>query len=91
MLEFLRSLRMRAADHREVFAEFAVLLVFVIAEQVAQAKSEARLRVVRSERRTLHSPSSDLRASARHPPREGEKAALLRRGLPRKRGRARLA
>lgn len=47
MLEFLRSLRVRVADHREVFAEFAVLLVFVIAEQAAQAKSAARLRVVR--------------------------------------------
>ena len=32
-----------AADHRDVFAEFAVLLVFIIAEQMAAAKSEAQI------------------------------------------------
>jgi hypothetical protein len=47
MPDFFRSLRPGAADHREVFAEFAVLLVFVVAEQLAARRGQARLRVVR--------------------------------------------
>jgi hypothetical protein len=47
MFEFLRSLRQGAADHREVFAEFAVVLVFIVAEQLAARRGRARLRVVR--------------------------------------------
>ena len=47
MLDFLRSLRVGAAGHRDVFAEFAVLLVFTIGEQLAAAKNEARMRGVR--------------------------------------------
>jgi hypothetical protein len=33
MVQFLKSLRVGAADHRDVFQEFAVLMVFVMAEQ----------------------------------------------------------
>ena len=46
MLDFFRSLRRGRADHRSVFAEFAVLLVFVVAEQMTERKPP-RLRVVR--------------------------------------------
>ena len=47
MTEFLRSLRRGPAEYRSVFAEFAFLLIFAFAEQVAARKSRARLRVVR--------------------------------------------
>jgi hypothetical protein len=47
MLEFFRSLRRRPKAHREVFAEFAVQLLFLIAERMAARKGPARLRVVR--------------------------------------------
>jgi hypothetical protein len=46
-MEFLRSLRRGPADHRSVFTEFAVLLVFVVAESMMRAKERPRLRVVR--------------------------------------------
>lgn len=47
MLNFLRSLRPKPNDHRSTFAEFAVLLVFVVADQLARAKERPRLRAVR--------------------------------------------
>ena len=47
MVQFLRSLRRVPGDHRDVFAEFAVQMVFMIAEQIAAKKGRARLRVVR--------------------------------------------
>jgi hypothetical protein len=47
MIQFLKSLRRGPGDHREVFAEFAVLMVFVIADQLAAARERPRLRVVR--------------------------------------------
>ena len=47
MLQFLKSLRRGRVDHRAVFNEFAVLLVFVIADQLAAARQRPRLRVVR--------------------------------------------
>lgn len=47
MIEFYRSLRRGPDDHRDVFAEFAVQLVFIVAEQIAAKKGRARLRVVR--------------------------------------------
>jgi hypothetical protein len=47
MVDFLRSLRRGPGDHRDVFAEFAVLLVFVVAEQWAAARERPRLRMVR--------------------------------------------
>ncbi len=47
MKESLKSLRRRPDDHRAVFAEFAVLMVFVIAEQLANANKRPRLRVVK--------------------------------------------
>ena len=47
MLRFWKSLRRGPDDHREVFADFAVLLVFAVAEQMAAAKDRPRLRVVR--------------------------------------------
>ena len=47
MGKFLKSLRREPEDYRSVFAEFAVLLVFVVAEQMAAAKDRPRLRVVR--------------------------------------------
>jgi len=47
MVEFLRSLRRGPGDHREVFAEFGVQVVFLVAEQLAARRGQARLRVVR--------------------------------------------
>jgi hypothetical protein len=47
MTKFLKSLRREPEDYRSVFAEFAVLLVFAVAEQMAVAKDRPRLRVVR--------------------------------------------
>lgn len=47
MTKFLKSLRRRPGDHRSVFAEFAVLLVFVVAEQIVIAQDRPRLRVVK--------------------------------------------
>ena len=48
MLKLLRSLRREPDDHRSVFAEFAVMLVFIVAEQLAAGKRRgARLGAVR--------------------------------------------
>jgi len=47
MLQFLRSLRRGPGGHRDVFAEFAVKLLFLIAAEMAARKQQARLRVVR--------------------------------------------
>jgi hypothetical protein len=47
MLHFFKSLRRRPGDHREVFAEFAVLMVFVLAEHLAATQQRPRLRVVK--------------------------------------------
>ena len=43
MIDFLKSLRREPEDYRSVFAEFAVLLVFVVAEQIAAAKGKPRV------------------------------------------------
>jgi hypothetical protein len=45
MLNFLRSLRRPPGDHRDVFAEFAVMIVFVVAGQWAGRKDEAGRRI----------------------------------------------
>jgi hypothetical protein len=42
MLDFLRSLRRGPGGHRDVFAEFAVMVVFVVAGQWAGRKGGAR-------------------------------------------------
>ena len=47
MTDFLRALRRRPAEHREVFAEFAILLVFAVAEQMAAQRERLRMRIVR--------------------------------------------
>jgi hypothetical protein len=47
MMAFLRSLRRGPGGHRDVFAEFAVKLLFLIAEHMAERRGKARLRVVR--------------------------------------------
>ena len=47
MLQMLKSLRRRPGDHRDVFAEFAVLMVFIVAEHLAATRDRPRLRVVR--------------------------------------------
>ena len=47
MTEFLKSLRRAPGDHRETFAEFAMVMIFLRAEQTAAKKGQARLRVVR--------------------------------------------
>ncbi len=47
MLDFFKSLRRGPEDHRDVFAEFAMLLIFLRAEHMAAKKGQARLRVVR--------------------------------------------
>ncbi len=46
MLKFFKSLRRGPDDHREVFAEFAVLLVSVVADHLAAKRQRPRLRVV---------------------------------------------
>ncbi len=45
MTEFLKSLRRGRCDHREVFAEFVLTLIYLRAEQTAKTR-RARLRVV---------------------------------------------
>jgi hypothetical protein len=47
MRNFLKSLRRGSGEHREVFAEFAMVLIFLRAEQLVAKKGRARLRVVR--------------------------------------------
>jgi hypothetical protein len=47
MLDFFKSLRRGSADHREVFAEFAMVMIFLRAEHMAARRGQARLRVVR--------------------------------------------
>lgn len=47
MLSFFKSLRRESGDHRDVFAEFAMLLIFLRAEHMAAKRGQARLRVVR--------------------------------------------
>ncbi len=47
MIELIRSLRRRPGEHRDVFAEFAVLMAFVVAEQLVSARHKPRLRVVK--------------------------------------------
>ena len=47
MLQLFKSLRRGPGDHRSVFAEFAVLMVFVVAEHMAATKQRPRLRVVK--------------------------------------------
>jgi hypothetical protein len=47
MTEFFKSLRSRPGDHRDVFAEFAMVLIFLRVEQSAARRGQARLRVVR--------------------------------------------
>jgi hypothetical protein len=47
MINFLKSLRREPEDYRSVFAEFAIMLVFAVAEQMAAAKDRPPLRVVR--------------------------------------------
>ena len=46
MTEFFKSLRRGQGDHREVFAEFAMVMIFLRAEQSAARRGHARLRVV---------------------------------------------
>jgi len=46
MIDFLKSLRRGPEDHREIFAEFALALIFLRAEHIAGKRSGARLRVV---------------------------------------------
>ncbi len=47
MLNLLKSLRRGPEDHREIFADFAVLLVFVVADHLAAKQQRPKLRVVR--------------------------------------------
>jgi hypothetical protein len=47
MIYFLKSLRRGPGDHRDVFAEFAMVMIFLRAEQMAAKRGAARLRVVR--------------------------------------------
>jgi len=47
MIQFVKALRRAPHDHREVFAEFALVLVFLRAEHIAAKRGAARLRVVR--------------------------------------------
>ena len=48
MLDFFKSLRRASAeDHREVFAEFALVMIFLRAEHMVAKRGQARLRVVR--------------------------------------------
>jgi hypothetical protein len=47
MLDFFKSFRRPPEDHRDVFAEFAMLMIFLRAEHMAARRGQARLRVVR--------------------------------------------
>ena len=47
MTEFLKSLRRGRGGHRDVFSDFAVQLLFAVAEQMARKRKKPRLRVVR--------------------------------------------
>jgi len=47
MIGFLKSLRRGPEDHRDVFAEFALVMIFLRAEHMAAKRGGARLRVVR--------------------------------------------
>ena len=47
MSKFLSLLRRPAAGYRDVFSEFAVLLVFVIADHLAAERKSLRLEVKR--------------------------------------------
>jgi hypothetical protein len=47
MANFFKSLRRTSGDHREIFAEFAMVMIFLRAEQTAVRRGQARLRVVR--------------------------------------------
>ena len=47
MIDLFKSLRRRPEDHRDVFAEFAMVMIFLRAEHMAAKKGQARLRVVR--------------------------------------------
>jgi hypothetical protein len=47
MIDFFKSLRRGPGDHRDVFAEFAVKLLFLVAAEISARKQQARLRVVR--------------------------------------------
>jgi hypothetical protein len=47
MTEFFKSLRRKPSNHRDVFAEFAMVLILLRAEQSAARRGQARLRVVR--------------------------------------------
>jgi hypothetical protein len=47
MIDFFKSLRRGAEDHRDVFAEFAMVMIFLRAEHMAAKRGGARLRIVR--------------------------------------------
>ena len=47
MLDFFRSLRRGPEHHRDVFAEFAMVMIFLSAEHMAVKRGGARLRIVR--------------------------------------------
>ena len=47
MLNLFKSLRRGPDDHREIFADFAILLVFVVADHLAAKQQRPKLRVVR--------------------------------------------
>ena len=46
MIDFIKSLR-RGPDHRDVFAEFSLVMIFLRAEHMAAKRGGARLRIVR--------------------------------------------
>lgn len=46
MADFLRLLKRGGEHHRDVFAEFALAMIFLRTEQLAAKKGRARLRVV---------------------------------------------
>jgi hypothetical protein len=47
MTEFFKSLRRGPGDHRDTFAEFAMVMIFLRAEQTAARRGQGWLRVVR--------------------------------------------
>jgi len=47
MPDLLHPFRRGRDDHREIFAQFATQLVFVIAAAIAAKRGQARLRIVR--------------------------------------------
>ena len=72
MLEFFRSLRRGPGDHRDVFAEFAVKLVFLVAAADGGAEAAGEIEGGAMSGEFVHGPSpAPPQARGAPSPREG--------------------